>query len=101
MSIFAVLALFLAQSGPPAEQCQTGTPECSEFEKMLESWKQRGAGKKPKPLATGPHTLLISHVRGSLARFDYSSGPACQRALDEMRKQTPQITLLTGVCIPR
>lgn len=64
---------------------------------------------KPKPLGPGPHTLLVSNVKG-LTRFEYKSGAACQRARDAIRQQQELpassglrvvVPGVTAVCVPR
>lgn len=40
----------------------------------------------PEQLGPGPHTLIVSDGKG-MTRIDYKSGPACQKARDEVRRQ--------------
>lgn len=40
----------------------------------------------PERLGPGPHTLVITDGN-SMTRIDYRTGPLCQRARDEIRRQ--------------
>lgn len=40
----------------------------------------------PERLGPGPHTLVISDGK-AMTRIDYRTGPACQKARDEVRRQ--------------
>ncbi len=58
----------------------------------------------------GPHTLIISDGKG-MTRMDYKTGPACQKARDEVRRQvappanTPSVIYgrpsVKAFCVPR
>lgn len=61
-------------------------------------------------LGRGPHTLVISDG-SAMTRIEYKTGPACQRARDEVRRQvapprsTPGIIYgppsTKAMCVPR
>lgn len=61
-------------------------------------------------LGPGPHTLVISDGK-VMTRFDYKSGPACQKARDDARRQvappnnTPGVVYgrpsVKAICVPR
>lgn len=60
-------------------------------------------------LGPGPHTLIIYSSKG-VTRFDYKSGPACQKARDSVRQQVkpapdPRVIYsnpgVTAICVPR
>jgi hypothetical protein len=66
----------------------------------------------PDRLGPGPHTLVVSDGN-AMTRVDYKTGRACQRARDEIRKQTdarltnknPYVVYglprVTAFCVPR
>lgn len=61
-------------------------------------------------LGPGPHTLVISNGK-TMTRIDYKTGPACQKARDETRRQMAPPPSSSGViygpssvkafCVPR
>lgn len=58
-------------------------------------------------LGPGPHTLVISDGK-AMTRIDYKTGPACQFARDETRRQVPSslsahygISNVKAFCVPR
>lgn len=66
-------------------------------------------------LGAGPHTLVISDGNG-MTRIDYKSGPSCQKARDEVRRQNapqpptqtpgggyiiPPASRVKAFCVPR
>jgi hypothetical protein len=61
-------------------------------------------------LGPGPHTLVITDGKG-MTRIDYKTGPACQKARDETRRQVAPPPSSSGVyygppsvkvfCVPR
>lgn len=65
---------------------------------------------KPERLGPGPHTLVISDGKG-MTRIDYKTGPGCQKARDETRRQVAPPPSSSGVyygppsvkafCVPR
>lgn len=71
-------------------QAQSGVDPWSEFQ---DAPKPSGANPfakyapSPERLGPGPHTLIISD-RNAITRIDYRTGRQCQRARDEIRRQT-------------
>lgn len=57
----------------------------------------------PERLSSGPHTLVISDGNGMM-RIDYKTGPQCQKAKDEVRRQNAPGPIIRseggGVLIP-
>lgn len=64
----------------------------------------------PERFGPGPHTLVISDGK-AITRIDYKSGPACQNARNEVRRQIAPPANSPGViyglpsvkafCVPR
>lgn len=64
----------------------------------------------PEKLGPGPHTLVISDGDG-MTRMEYTSGPKCMKARDEVRRQNANPPNTPGViygpprvkafCVPR
>lgn len=61
----------------------------------------------PEQLGPGPHTLVISDGK-AMTRIDYKTGPACQLARDETRRQVPSslsahygISFVKAFCVTR
>lgn len=72
-------------------------------------WQSDPVGDYRERLGPGPHTLVISDG-SAITRIDYKTGPACQKARDEVRRQampSPQrglivpIPRIQAVCVPR
>lgn len=95
--------LLLVQSAAP-------TPEPNaEARQIFETWKRLDPVPEVERLGPGPHTLMIYNTKG-VTRFEYKTGPACQKARDSVRKQAtpppdPMVVYrspsVTAVCVPR
>lgn len=108
-----------AQNAEPPEGFVLDPPPCRDGKAECEPWER--AWPEPQPnyfdrfdpppetLGPGPHTLVI--FGGEQAtRFDYRTGPDCQKARDEVLRQlepppAPNVVVIPGskraICVPR
>lgn len=120
MSLFgAAMLLAQAASLPPGyvldpPSCPDGKPSCDPWERYRKvepnPFEKYRTKPQPERLGAGPHTLVISD-RDGMTRIDYATGPKCQRARDEIRRQTAPppntATVIYGpssvkaFCVPR
>lgn len=75
----------------------------------FEKYRAAAQTETVEQLGPGAHTLVISDG-SAITRMEYKTGPACQKARDEVRRQaTPQtrpgviygLPRIQAVCVPR
>lgn len=93
-----IALLLLAQGAALPPGYVLDPPPCPNEQATCKPW-ERTWPKEPNPfekyrpklqrerLGPGPHTLVISG-RDGMTRIDYATGVKCQRARDEIRRQT-------------
>lgn len=95
--------LLLVQPAAPTSDPNT------QAKQIFETWKRLDPAPQVEKLGPGPHTLVIYNTKG-VTRFEYKTGPACQKARDSVRKQVtpapdPRVIYhnpgVTAVCVPR
>ena len=99
--IDALVALLLAQASQPLLLCADDQSNCVASERSHPGEERLGPG---------PYTLVIFDGDRT-TRFEYRSGPECQRARDEVRWQLvplpqPNTIILSlpenrAICVPR
>lgn len=95
MSMLLTLMLVLAPVTNPEtlrqlnEQpsCPEGIEKCDPWERFPPVNPYARFVEAPISLGPGPHVLVISDGQ-AMTRFEYVSGPACQKARDQVRLQT-------------
>lgn len=108
--IATLVALLIGQvPAPPEGFALNDPPPCPEGAAQCDPWERYRTppGEKMGP---GPHTLIVSDRQG-MTRIDYATGPKCQKARDEIRRQTAPPPSRPGViygrssvnafCVPR
>lgn len=106
MLVLWMLAGVAAQAAPGSQPNTAGSEPFTEWQN---SEIVRPAPRPaPERLGPGPHTLVISGQPP--IKIDYKTGPACQKARDEVRRQLlqsinggprPIVSGTSAVCVPR